>query len=420
MHLRPLCLPALVLLLLPFSVMADTPLWTDVEESNLRITGTRDIVPDQYRSVALDLNSLQSVLNEAPMAGTALALVSETILTLPLPHGGFTQFRIVEAPMMEAELAAQFPEIRTFRGQGIDDPAATLRFDITPQGFHAMTLGPSGSIWIDPYQREDGQHYVVYYRDEYSSQGPEWSCGVHAEAPSARGGILPSHDGELRTYRAAVAATGEYTTFHGGTVPLGQASILTAMNRVNGIYEREVALTMTLVANNSLVVYTNAGTDPYTNNNPSLLLSQNQTNLDNVIGSANYDIGHVFSTGGGGLASLGVVCNNASKARGETGLSSPIGDVFYVDFVAHEMGHQWRGNHTFNGSSGNCSGGNRNPSTAYEPGSGSTIMAYAGICGSQNIQNFSDDYFHTESLRELGTCHSTFSDVYRHLPLHLL
>ncbi len=403
MHQRLFCLLGLLLLVLPMSAMGDTPLWTDVDEVQFRATGTRDIVPEHYRTVALDLDSLQSMLDEAPLAGTALALVSESILTLPKPHGGFTRFRIVEAPMMEPELAARFPEIRTFRGQGLDEPAATIRFDVTSQGFHAMTLGPSGSIWIDPYQRGDRENYVVYYRHEYSSQGPEWSCGVHTEAPTAKtlGNNLPSHDGELRTYRAAVAATGEYTTFHGGTVPLGQAAIVTAMNRVNGIYERDVALTMTLVANNSLVVYTNPATDPYTNNNPGLLLSQNQTNLDLVIGTANYDIGHVFSTGGGGLASLGVVCNANSKARGETGLNSPIGDVFYVDFVAHEMGHQWRGNHTFNGSSGNCSGGNRNPSTAYEPGSGSTVMAYAGICGSQNIQNFSDDYFHTESLREI-------------------
>lgn len=384
-------------------------LWEDVSPTVLPQNGDRIGNAISFRSMALDVDGMLELLGSLPAEGSFEAELRPEIL-LPMPDGTFASFAVVESPIMAPELQAKYPEIRTYAGYGIDDPTATIRFDLTPHGFHAMVLSDNGTIIIDPYQRGDARYYQSYYRSERAHGGIE-ACTVvdddHMADEIARliredGGNRPSGT-QLRTYRAAVAATGEYTTFHGGTVALGLAAVVTSMNRVTGVYEREVSIRMTLIANNNLIIYTNAATDPYTNNNGGTMLGQNQSNLDSVIGNANYDIGHVFSTGGGGIAGLGVVCRTGNKARGVTGSSAPIGDNFDIDYVAHEIGHQFGSNHCFNGNAGSCGGGNRNASTAYEPGSGSTIMAYAGICGSQNLQAHSDDYFVWISIQEIVT-----------------
>jgi hypothetical protein len=386
-------------------------LWQDVDARTLGpAEKSRVLAPGRFRTLRLDTGALLALLDRAPRELSDAARTEEAVLALPLPEGGFQRFRIEESPIMEDALAAEFPELRTFKGQGIDDRTATVRFDWTPSGFHAMVLSARGTLFVDPRAKDDESHYVAYDKRDYARSHPhDFRCGVTGaflskeDAGVHRDDVLPLAPGStLQTYRLALAATGEYTAFHGGTVAGAMSAIVTTMNRVNAVYERDLAVRMVLVGNNSSIVYTNAGSDPYTNTNGSTMLGQNQTNLTNVIGSANYDIGHVFSTGGGGIAGLGVVCSAGNKARGVTGSGSPVGDAFDIDYVAHEMGHQFGGNHTFNGTTSNCGGGNRASNAAYEPGSGTTIMAYAGICGAENVQPNSDDYFHSKSLLEIS------------------
>lgn len=398
--------------------------WQEIDDSDLNKGPLERLVrPSDYKTFRLDLKSLKSILDRAPMEFTDASRNETVILTLPLPDGKFGRFRIEESPIMEEGLALKFPEIRTYRGYGIDDRTASVRFDLMPSGFHSMILSVHGTVFIDPYANGDTEHYISYFKQNVS-RTKDFVCEFDEQKDfetilSPQGfdskEFLPDPDvpsvisgTDLRTYRLALAATNEYAVAVGGNTIAGTlAAQMLVMNRVNGVYERDLAIRMVTIANNDLIIYAGdnmcggvpctGANDPYTNTNGSTMLGQNTTNLNAVIMSANYDIGHVFSTGGGGVATLNGPCGS-NKARGVTGLSNPVGDPFAIDYVAHEMGHQWGANHTFNGAVSNCSGGNRSAGSAYEPGSGVTIMGYAGICGNQNLANNSIHTFHVKSL----------------------
>jgi hypothetical protein len=364
----------------------------------------RNQIPQEYKLFTLNSNELELLLDDAPERFT---VKSNTLIEFPTKDGVIQKFRVYEASVLDPSLQAQYPNIRSYTAQGIEDPSAVARFSYSNTGLNAIISSANyGSIYIDPYTKDLNQ-YISYSKSTLPADSRSFECLFQTSVENEIELVpINADDGILRTYRLALACTGEYAQYHlndqgipsNATDEVKKAAVLTAMNtamtRVNGIYENEIAVTMILVANNTDIIFLNASSDPYTNNNGGIMLGQNQSTIDAIIGSANYDIGHVFSTGGGGIAGLGVVCSTNDKAYGVTGLSSPIGDGFYVDYVSHEMGHQFRANHTQNNS---C---NRNNTTAMEPGSASTIMGYAGICP-PNIQNVSDDYFHAISVQEI-------------------
>lgn len=388
--------------------------WSDISGAQARTSGDVGIQTSHCRYLHLQLANIANYLSTSPMEFTEEARLKNVELELPSPDGSFQRFRIVESPVCEPELAAKFPETRTWAGQGIDDATATVRLDVTPFGFHAMILSANGDIFIDPVNLQTSENYICYFRKDCIRRNQSSVCAFNpedewnAKQKEELRAIYNNHHDEqrsmgdnLRTYTLALGCTGEYAAVFGGTVSGAHAAMVTSVNRVTGVYEKELAIRLTLIANNDTLIFLNSATDPYDNNNGSTMLAQNQTTVTNRIGSLNYDIGHVFSTGGGGIAGLGVVCTAGQKARGVTGLPNPQGDAFDIDFVAHEMGHQFGGNHSFNSVTGNCGGGNRNASTAYEPGSGITIMGYAGICGSDDLAAHSIANFHTVSFDEI-------------------
>ena len=374
----------------------------EMSKNNIESIGVSQIQANNAKYYSIDLHRLKEDLDgmmhrEHENSGF-IAQVS-----FPHPDGTFHLYNSKENSTMHPKLAEKFSEIKSYDGKGANNQAF-VKWDLTPQGLHAMIMIPGEStIFIDPVIKGNTEYYIVYSKKDFFSNKFA-DCQFNSDGHPMKeknkpvsGTVKSFGTCELRTYRLAVSATGEYTVFHGGTIALAQAAQVTTMNRVNGVFERDMAVTMVIVANNDLLVHTNPGTDPFTNGNPGAMINENQTDVNAQIGSANYDIGHVFGTNSGGLAGLGVVCNNTQKARGVTGSGSPIGDPFDIDYVAHEMGHQFDCNHTFN----NSCGGNRNDATAVEVGSGNTIMAYAGICA-PNSQNASDDHFSGKSLEEMG------------------
>lgn len=378
-------------------------LWSEVDTNRLDpglMQSRGSALPSKYRVVQLSRDRFFALTAHAPREEVLGKNPSPSVIELPLPGGNVQRFRFAHASILEPGLEHKYPDLKTYAGRGIEDPSATTRFDHTPSGFHAQILGTEGTVYIDPLGPGNRDLYLVYNKSDLP--GGRFRCLVDSEEnaerphPDAAAAFVPN-GGTLRTYRLAVAATGEYTRFHGGTVAGALGAIVTTVNRVVGIYERDLSVRLILVANNDQIIYTNASTDPFSNGSADI--NANTSVLNNAIGSANYDVGHVFNTGGGGVAVLRAVCSS-SKARGVSGLPNPVGDGYDVDYVAHEMGHQFGGNHSFNGAAGSCSG-NRNGATAYEPGSGSTIMAYAGICGVDNVQPNSDDYFHLVNLNEM-------------------
>lgn len=394
--------------------------WSPINQSSIRSAGKRQIIPQKCVAFELIGNELKTKLLSAPNEANFRINESTCIISLPLPNGNIEKFRVVESPIMEPGLAAQFPNIKTYSVKGIDDAYANGKIDWTPEfGFHGMVRSVHGDFFIDQYCLENTKDYISYYTSDFikdpSQKIPEASLITDNDEkksfsePGAKINAMPPATcvgTQLRRYRLAVACTGEYAVAATGsttpTVAQTLAKIVTSVNRVNGVYETEVAVRLILVATQTNVIFTVAATDPFAgNNNAGTLINESQSVITANIGSPNYDVGHTFSTGGGGLAGLGVVCNNSQKARGITGSPSPVGDPYDIDYVAHEIGHQFAGNHTFNSTVSSCGGGNRNGSTAVEPGSGITIMAYAGICGSQDLAPNSIAYFHAISYDEI-------------------
>ncbi len=376
-------------------------------------------VPSKYKLISIELNQLTKQLKSSEKG---------ILIELPNELGENSRFMVRETSNLEPALQQKFPDIKSYTATGIDDPTAIAKISMGTDGFHATIFsGSRPTVYIDPYSK-DHKKYIVYGRNNLSNEDREFACEVEETTKASEVRFEQrsnANDGILRTYRIAIVTSGEYSQFHltrqgvgsGESDATKKAAVLSAINttmtRVNGVFERDLGVRMVVVGNNEDIIYLDGANDGDVDNdssngispgindgNASSMISQTQTICDGVIGDANYDIGHIFSIGGAGLAGLGVVCRSGQKGNGVTGIGQPVGDPYDIDYVAHELGHQFGANHTQNNS---CQ---RNNATAVEPGSASTIMGYAGICnpnvfGTGSATGNSDDHFHAVSIGEM-------------------
>ena len=393
------------------------PLWeaTPKEDLLLYQKNYRKVVPKQEKVFRLDLPALKSKLtNCQPRRERRLQVKNAPVLSFPNQKGVLVPYRIFQTAVLSPALQQKHPDIKSYIGQATDGSNARIYFSISLLGLNGLVYLKTGkSYYLDPYTK-DAQTYAIYSKEDLPNNEYTRECKVRNLVSSslqkkakALTNTSFSMDGKLRSFRLALVCTGEYAQFHlqdqnipnNATVAAKKEVVLAAMHatmtRVNALFERDVAVTMQLVDNATSLIFLDADTDDLTNGNDIKMLGESQKICDSVIGNSNYDIGHVFSFGNSGIAELLSVCTSR-KAQGVSGSEVPKGDGFDVDFVAHEMGHQFGATHTFN----NSCDGNREDNSAVEPGSGSTIMSYAGIC-SPNMQTNSDSYFHGVSIVQM-------------------
>lgn len=344
------------------------------------------------------------------------ASLNQIELHIPMPDGSLQLFKLEPIKVMADGLAAKFPQLRSFHGEQINNINNSGRFDFSPDGFSGMFRYEGQWVMLSTNKNSDKTEYISYYaKDEIPQQSTTLSgsdylisdqinSGKFAESAAAKSIDLVAQRSvgeQIRTYRLAVSASGEYTNANGGEAST-MAEIVRLVNRVNQIFLVELAIQFELIDNNDRLIFTNANTDPFTNTDAGDDIDTNQQTIDDLIGSENYDIGHLLNTDSGGLATLRSACRETVKARAQSGSSRPSGESFYIQLVIHEFGHQLGAAHSFNAlDNNNCDDTQRSRNSAVEPGSGSTIMSYAGLCGEQNLQQDNDGYFHAFSIEQI-------------------
>lgn len=381
--------------------------WTLISEDKIS-----DIVKNRQNDWRFYRLNKKQISNELNLIKFDKNIRRSIELILPNEKGDFESFDLMPAKVLSSELQSKYPNVKTYLGKSNDRRNVKVRLSDSPLGVNIWILMPNGlNHFVQPL-KDDSRIYFSYLRSE-KPFSEVFKCYTKTEDKTTSSYIKSKNIGSLqlelseniKTFRIAISATGEFTSFWGddddsnGTNSEDAfAAVASTINRVNEVFENDLGIHLELVSDSSLL-YDNPETDPYTDD----LNEEVQKTLDDVFGSENYDVGQVFDYGqaDGNAGYIGSVCIDSKKGSAYTShpfISTSGGvfmnDYFDLDYVAHELGHQFGAFHTF---SHNMEGAGVNS----EPGSGSTIMGYAGITGLDNVALHGDPYFHYYSIKNI-------------------
>ena len=363
---------------------------------------------NKYQLFSLNLDNFKILLADVPSRKN-IGSSPMVVINFPDKKGNMERFQVSETSTLAPEIAIKYPNIKTYIGFSLDNPGGRIRFSVTPQGLKTMSTYPNKpALFTVPLNKGDESLYITYDRSMRIDSKKDFECLTENENVPIKEIISFNRDANdqiLRTLRIAISTTGEYTNFwddgddtNGDAQEDALAALVSTLNRTNEVFEVDMAITFQLVTGTE-IIYPTSSTDPYTGS----FNSQLQSTLTSEVGESNYDIGHLFNYGGnnGNAGCIGCVCVDGQKGSGFSSHSFTdndggpnMDDFFDIDYVPHEIGHQMGGNHTFSQS-------NEGTGVNYEPGSGTTIMGYAGITGANDVQDHSDPYFHYGTINQV-------------------
>ncbi|WNH08823.1 reprolysin-like metallopeptidase [Thalassobellus suaedae] len=403
---------ATTIFLIAFSAFSQNSSWEKIENTkDSKKISALNLNKDKMLLFKLDMLSLKQRLSSVSLRSKKNKKTT-SLISIPGKNGGFETFKIYEASVFSPELAAKYPNIKSYVGVNPNNTGARLRMSVSPNGVQTMiTYADEPTVFMQPISKNSNQ-YILYSKQDKNKIANTFECKTldalnktfnknssTAKIKINEGG---ANNQTLQKFKIAISTTAEYTAYHyiSDSITDALAAINATLSRVNEVFETDMAVTFELV-NATQLIFTKASTDPYSDastGTDGAWSSELQNTLTTVIGEDTYDIGHLFgATGSGGNAGcIGCVCNDGVKGSGFTSPADgiPEGDTFDLDFVVHEIGHQMGANHTY-------AYEDEGTGVNSEPGSGTTIMAYAGIEGLNNVELHSDDYFHYHSIKQI-------------------